>query len=712
MFLVEVYTENPIHYNQRLTYQSSFYIEPGCRVIVPLRNQKVFAFVDQCYEGEVNFETKPVIEVIDEKPILNQELLDLAQWLSYMTIAPLIRCLQAILPNPLRPKKSARKVQMVRMVKVNEGEYKLSQHQQHIFDDLKQQQELSYTQALKLYKTSLKTLIKNGAVVEYEIEKTYEDQNIELSSNPKLLTQDQQKAVDSIQLKSYSTSLLFGATGSGKTEVYLQVAQKVLDQKQQVLILVPEISLTPQMIERFQSRFGQDIGFYHSGLNDQEKYEQYQRVKNQEVDIVVGTRSCVFLPFSNLGLIVLDEEHDPSFKQESIPYYHAREVALHRAQTHNCPVILGSASPSLETYAKALKGVYQLLELPQRINQSFPDVKVIDMRAQLRQLKEEVISKSLDELIQTTLNRNEQIILLLNRRSYSPIVQCQNCFTPLECPHCDTTLAYHKDSQSYLCHTCGYQQSSNECPVCHHKAVIMKGVGTQRLQEIVEAKYPQARVGRLDADTSRLKNAHFRILKQFENRELDILVGTQMIAKGLDMPFVTLVGVLQADSALMHDDFSSTEKAFSLILQASGRAGRHDLDGQVIVQSFIPDHYAIQYALRQNYKGFFQHEMKYRHQGQYPPYNYFCEILLSHKAQEEISALSYKIVHVAKTLGLNTLGPAPLRKLSNLNRARIIIRSKDNLNMIEKLHQLQQELQLPKEKVKVVFNINPLHLSS
>lgn len=712
MFLVDVYTQNPIQHNQRLTYQSDFLIRQGCRVLVPLRNSQVVGFVDRSYEGTSEFDVKKIIEVIDEEPILNEELLALAQWLSFMTLSPLIRCLQAILPNPLRPQKNAKKARLIRMIKVKDVSIKLTPHQQKIVDDLKRVGELTYSEGLKKYKTSLRTLIKNHIIDVFEIEKEYQEQPIQQSSHHKQLTPDQQKAVDAIALNKTSVSLLFGATGSGKTEVYLQVAQKVIDSGQQVLILVPEISLTPQMIERFQSRFGQDIGIYHSGLNDQEKYEQYQRVRNRDVNIVVGTRSCVFLPFSNLGLIVLDEEHDTSFKQESVPYYHAREVALKRAQTHQCPVILGSASPSLETYAKAIKGVYHLLELPQRINQSFPEIKVIDMKAQLRALKDDVISQPLDEAIKSALSKNEQIILLLNRRSYSPIVQCQNCMEALQCPNCDTTLAYHKDSQTYLCHTCGYSQNNNICPNCKGKAIMMKGVGTQRLQEIVESKYPQAKVGRLDADTSRLKNAHFKILNQFQNREIDILVGTQMIAKGLDMPFVTLVGILQADSALMHDDFSSTEKAFSLILQASGRAGRHDLDGQVYVQSYIPDHYAIGYALRQNYIGFFQQEMKYRHQGQYPPYTYFCEILLSHKSQEVINELAFKIVYACKQYSLNTLGPAPLRKLSTLHRSRIIIRSKDNLSMIKSLHQIQEQLQLPKERVRVVFNVNPLHLSS
>lgn len=711
MILVDCYTQNPIAYNQTLTYYTDVYIPTGCRVLIELRNRQIVGFVHRCYEGEVDFEVKKVIEVIDEKPILNQELLDLAQWLSYQTLSPIIRCLQAILPNPLRPKKTFTKPVSLRMIRLLDHNQELTTRQQEIVNDLQQEQELTYSEGLSRYKTVLRTLIEKGVIKEFEVEKEYLEKEIKRQSDHKTLTKDQQAAVDAIVLNEVHTYLLFGATGSGKTEVYLQIAQKVLNQNQQVLILVPEISLTPQMIERFQSRFGQDIGIYHSGLNNQEKYEQYKRVKENQVNIVVGTRSCVFLPFSNLGLIVLDEEHDPSFKQESTPYYHAREVAHYRAKTHNCPILLGSASPSLESYAKAIKNVYTLLTLPQRINESFPEVEVVDMKAQLRQLKNDIISQELDNAISDALEKKQQIILLLNRRSYSPIVQCQSCHQALDCPHCDTTLAYHKDFNAYLCHTCGYSQRENTCRHCGSRATLMKGLGTQKLQEVIELKYPHARVARMDADTTRRKNAHFNLLNKFQNREIDILVGTQMIAKGLDMPYVTIVGILQADAALMHEDFSSTEKAFSLILQASGRAGRHDLKGKVIVQSYLPDHYAIQYALRQNYVGFFQQEMNYRHKGNYPPYVYLCEIVLSHTNLDLLNKIALEISTEARTRKLLTLGPAPLRKLKNMNRVRLVIKHKHQQELIDKLHEIHQACGLASSNVQIIFNVNPQQLS-
>lgn len=711
MILVEVYTQNPIAHNQKLTYESDVEIPTGCRVLIELRNRQIVGFVDRCYEGEVDFETKKVLEVIDDEPIITKELFDLAQWLSYQTLSPMIRCLQAILPNPLRPSKSFKAPVIVRMIRLMDVDETLTPRQTEVVEVLKKQGEMPYSDVHQKDKAIVRALIKKGVIEQYEIERDYEEEIISVTSEHKKLTVDQQKAVETVTLNNYQSYLLFGATGSGKTEVYLQIAQKVIDQKKQVLILVPEISLTPQMIERFESRFGQDIGIYHSGLNNQEKYEQYKRVKENKVNIIVGTRSCVFLPFSNLGLIVLDEEHDPSFKQETLPYYHAREVAHYRAKLHNCPIILGSASPSLESYAKAIKNVYTLITLPQRINESFPEVKVIDMRAQLRQLKNEVISQELDNAIRDALEHKQQIILLLNRRSYSPIVQCQNCQKALECPHCDTTLAYHKESNAYICHTCGYSQRDNTCNHCGGKAVMMKGLGTQRLEEVIKHKYPSATVARMDADTTKRKNAHFKLLNKFQNREIDILVGTQMIAKGLDMPYVTIVGILQADASLMHDDFSSTEKAFSLILQASGRAGRHDLKGSVYVQSYLPDHYAIQYALRQNYIGFFQEEMNYRHQGNYPPYIYLCEIVLSHTNLEKINELAQRLAYAARNKGLNTLGPAPLRKLSTMKRARIVIKHKNHAELLEKIHQIHEECEISTSNIQVIFNVNPQQLS-
>ena len=713
MILVDIYTQHPILGNQTLTYTHDIFLERGIRCWVELVNKKIVGFVMRSYEGEVEFDVKPIESVIDDSPILNDELYQLATEMSQKTLSPIIRCFQAILPNQLRPKSNHKTIQTTDFVRVIDTTGYQTKRQQEVLEDLNQYESLDYSNALNKYKTVLKTLIDNGAVERFNEVKKYVEKEITIQSQNHQLTKTQQQALDAVVLNQNHTYLLFGATGSGKTEVYLQLASKVLQNKQQVLILVPEISLTPQMIERFQSRFGQDIGIYHSGLNDQEKYEQYLRVKNNEVLIVVGTRSCSFLPFENLGLIVMDEEHDPSFKQESVPFYHALDVCLWRSHYHNCPLMLGSATPSLESYAKAYKGIYKLLALPKRINNNFPKITIVDTSKNLRKLEYEVLSNELKTAIQETLQRKEQIILLLNRRSYSPIVQCENCLEVLMCPDCDTALSYHKDTHHYQCHTCGYQQHDNKCPKCHHRASLNKGLGTQRLEEIVCQLFPQAKVSRMDADSTRLKNAHFKILDDFSSHRTDILIGTQMIAKGLDIPNVTLVAILKADSALYHEDFSSSEQAFSLILQASGRAGRHDKQGHVIIQSFSSDHYVLQYALYQNYLGFFNQEMKYRQSGQYPPYVYMTEIMFSHLNKDKtIETADLFSVEYRKIESLKVLGPVAIRKLAKIERVRVVVKSKNFDEMIQTLTTIHSQLENKLKGVKVVYNVKPLHLTT
>lgn len=713
MILVDVYTQHPILGNQTLTYSHSSFLKRGIRCWVELVNKKIVGFVARSYEGEVDFDVKPIVSIIDQSPILNEELHQLAIQMSYQTLSPIIRCFQAILPNQLRPKSNHKAIQTIDYVRVKDKTLYQTKRQRQVLEDLSQYDSFNYSSALKKYKSVLKNLIDNGAIERFSKVKEYVEKDINIQSQNHRLTKSQQQALDAVILNESKTYLLFGATGSGKTEVYLQLASKVLQNKKQVLILVPEISLTPQMIERFQLRFGQDIGIYHSGLNDQEKYEQYLRVKNNEVSIVVGTRSCSFLPFDNLGLIVMDEEHDPSFKQESVPFYHALDVCLWRSQYHNCPLMLGSATPSLESYAKAYKGVYKLLTLPKRINDNLPEITIVDTSKNLRKLEYEVLSQELKRAIEETLARKEQIILLLNRRSYSPIVQCENCLEVLMCPDCDTALSYHKDNHLYQCHTCGYQQQDDSCPKCHHRASLRKGLGTQRLEEIVSQQFPHAKVSRMDADTTRLKNAHFKILDDFTAHRTDILIGTQMIAKGLDIPNVTLVAILKADSALYHEDFSSSEQAFSLILQASGRAGRHDKQGHVIIQSFSSDHYALQYALYQNYLGFFNQEMKYRQSGQYPPYVYMSEILFSHTNKDKALEVADLFgVEYRKNNTLKVLGPVAIRKLAKIERVRIVVKSKNFEQMIQVLTTIHSLKENKLKGAKVVYNVKPLHLTT
>lgn len=713
MILVDVYIEDPFLNNKVLTYHSDAFIESGVRVFVMVKTSKRIGFVKQSYEGEVEFETRPILEVIDQSPIVGHELLELGQWMAKTTLNPIIRCFQAILPNQLRPSSSFLKKQEVTMLRLVDPLLASTSKQITCVERLKES-DMTLTEANKEFKSIVKTLEDKGAIERYQLLKTYKPKKIEIRESEIELTKDQRNVLSQIDLNSQDTYLLFGVTGSGKTEIYLQTAADVLKNEQQVLILVPEISLTPQMIDRFQKRFGMDVGIYHSGLNPQEKYEQYLRVQKREVSIVVGTRSAVFLPFENLGLIVMDEEHDDSFKQDSSPYYHAREIARFRQKYHKCPLLLGSASPSLDSFARAYKGHYKLLELNHRINDSLPKVHIINTQRQLRQLNYQELSVQLIEALKERLQKGEQSLLLLNRRSYSPILRCSNCGETLMCPNCDTTLSFHKADRSYRCHTCDYSTKNLSCSHCGHRGIMeMKGMGTQRLQEIVGRLIPEARILRMDRDTTTKKNSHYQMLKDFSDHKYDILIGTQMIAKGLDIPKVTCVGIINPDSALMHEDFSSSERAFSLILQASGRAGRAELLGDVYLQTYNPDHYAIKMALRQDYKQFFNLEMKYRHMGQYPPYTYLIEIIFTHTDEDRLFTIANTYqVDLKKSGDYTVLGPALIRKIKKLNRMRIILKGKDIDGMRENLYQIHEMRFKELKGVRVSINVNPQYLAT
>ncbi|MBR4421763.1 MAG: primosomal protein N', partial [Erysipelotrichaceae bacterium] len=505
-------------------------------------------------------------------------------------------------------------------------------------------------------------------------------------------------------------SLLFGVTGSGKTEVYLHLADYYLKQNKEVLIMVPEISLTPQMIERVKERFD-DVIFYHSELSDQERYEQYMRVKQGEVKIVVGTRSSVFLPFHDLGIIIIDEEHDSSYKQDNVPCYHARNVAIRRAMSHHAKVLLASATPSLDSYSRALKKDYQLLELKNRINLNLPEISVIDLTKQLRQKDSYIISKPLKEAITATLNNNKQVIILLNRRGYSPIIKCGSCGTTLMCQDCDTPLNYHKDENVLKCHQCSrVYKIPKTCPSCQSDKLIYYGFGTKKVEEELIDLFPQAQIARMDRDSVNHKGAHQQILKSFEKHEIDILIGTQMIAKGLDYPDVTLVGILNADAGLMHQDYNSAKMTFDLLMQASGRSGRADSIGQVIIQAFNTEHYAIKAVISHDYNYFYNIEMNYRQKTQYPPYSHIIEIILSDVNEkrlqdsltflnQETSALSYKIYR-----------PYRLPKQQKQERYRILIMGKEIIGMLKDVQGIVDRYIAKNGMSHIKIDIDPLYL--
>jgi primosomal protein N' (replication factor Y) (superfamily II helicase) len=545
---------------------------------------------------------------------------------------------------------------------------------------------------------SVKSLVEKGLVVEKEIEvyrDPYEHRTF-AKTKPLPLTVEQEKALSAIvkrvRANEHRVFLLYGVTGSGKTEVYMQAMEEVLRQGKEAIVLVPEISLTPQMVERFKGRFGSQVAVLHSGLSVGEKYDEWRKIHRKEVRLVVGARSAIFAPFENLGMIIIDEEHEASYKQEENPRYHARDVAIYRARLHGCPVVLGSATPSLETFARAKKGVYELLTLPKRISDNgMPDVHIVDMREELRSGNRSMFSRMLFEKLKERLHKGEQSVLFLNRRGYSTFVMCRDCGHVIRCPHCDISLTYHRAGQRLKCHYCGHEEPiMYRCPSCGSEHIRFFGTGTQKVEEELTKLLPEARVIRMDVDTTSRKGAHEQLLSKFGEGKADILLGTQMIAKGLDFPNVTLVGVLAADTMLHLPDFRASEKTFQLLTQVSGRAGRHELPGEVVIQSYTPEHYSIALAAKHDYDAFYQREMMLRKMYGYPPFYYLTLITVSHQEITKAAAVTEKIAaYLRAQLSKEAiiLGPvaSPIARLHDRYRYQCMIKYKREANMTSAL---------------------------
>ncbi|MBU5594609.1 primosomal protein N' [Amphibacillus sp. MSJ-3] len=578
---------------------------------------------------------------------------------------------------------------------------------------------------LKTTRPTLQPLIDQKLITLFEEEvyrQPFDDENIE-QTKPLELKEQQRNALESIidtcSKQMHEVFVLHGVTGSGKTEVYLQAIAHVIRANKEAIVLVPEISLTPQMVKRFKGRFGSDVAVMHSALSKGERFDEWRKVQRKEVKVVVGARSAIFAPFENLGLIIIDEEHEASYKQEDHPRYHVKDVAIKRAEHHNCPVVLGSATPSLETFARAKKGVYQLLQMPERSNFSeMPEVDIIDMRDELHAGNRTIFSRKLKETIEDRLAKKEQIVLFLNRRGYSTFVMCRDCGHVIQCPHCDISLTYHRKQNYLKCHYCDYHEVvPTKCPSCESETIRYFGTGTQKIEEAINQLIPEARVIRMDVDTTRRKGSHERLLKQFAQKQADILLGTQMIAKGLDFPDVTLVGVLAADSLLNLPDFRAAERTFQLLTQVSGRAGRHELEGKVIIQTYTPEHYSIEYAKNYDYQGFFAREMALRKAFQYPPYYYLTLITVSHqnvnKAQEVMRTISQllrkHLSNEAKILGPT---PSPIERIKNRYRFQCVVKYKYEPNQRNVLARilLYYEEMMRKEDLMIQIDLQPNQL--
>ncbi|MFV8827097.1 primosomal protein N' [Alkalihalobacterium sp. APHAB7] len=569
---------------------------------------------------------------------------------------------------------------------------------------------------------SVKSLIDKGVLVEKEKE-FYRDPFINetfAQTKPLQLTDQQQQVtipiLDSIEENVHKTFLLHGVTGSGKTEIYLQVIDRVLSEGKEAIVLVPEISLTPQMVDRFKGRFGSQVAVLHSGLSLGEKYDEWRKIHRKEVRVAVGARSAVFAPFENLGIIIIDEEHEGSYKQDEMPKYHARDVAIFRGHYYCCPVVLGSATPSLETYARAKVGRYELLTLGERVNQGpLPTVEIVDMREELRDGNRSMFSSSLFEKMKDRIDKKEQMVLLLNRRGFSTFVMCRDCGYVANCEHCDISFTYHKTNHSLKCHYCGHEERMiTTCPSCSSEHVRFFGTGTQRVEEELGKVLPEARVIRMDVDTTRRKGSHQKLLKDFGEGKADILLGTQMIAKGLDFPNITLVGVLTADTMLHLPDFRSSERTFQLLTQVSGRAGRHKLPGEVVVQTYTPEHYSIELVKEHDFVTFFQREILIRKGSGYPPYYHIALINVSHQELPKVIHVTEKITQFLKqqlTNEANILGPvaSPIARLKNRYRYQCMIKYKNEPMLGKILREIQQHYsrETARGDLQISIDMNP-----
>ncbi len=576
---------------------------------------------------------------------------------------------------------------------------------------------------LGISRTNLKPLIEKGLITltQKEIYRNPYDRDFK-KTYKKSLTEEQNNAIKpihyAIEHNINETFLLYGVTGSGKTEIYLQAIDNVINKGQEAIVLVPEIALTPQMVEQFKGRFGEKVAVMHSALSIGEKYDEWLKIRRGEVQVVVGARSAIFAPFKNLGIIIIDEEHEGTYKQEDTPRYHARDVAIERARINNCPVVLGSATPTLESFARAEKSVYTLLTLSKRTNNKpMPNVDVVDMRAELHSGNRTMFSSTLIDKMKLAISKNEQVVLLLNRRGYSNFALCRDCGHVEQCPNCDISLTYHKGHNSLKCHYCSYEMTMpNKCPACTSDLISFFGTGTERVEEALKKLLPTLKIIRMDVDTTRRKGAHERLLNKFSAGEADVLLGTQMIAKGLDFENVTLVGVLAADSMLHLPDFRAAEKTFQLLTQVSGRAGRHSLDGEVIIQSYTPEHYSINLASNYNFPAFYKKEMQMRRAFQYPPYVYLALITITDENLNKVIEISKrfteKLIMILSNKSI-VLGPtpSPIARIKKRYRYQIIIKYRFEDNLQRKINAVKNEFNNElKKDLQILIDINPNQL--
>jgi primosomal protein N' (replication factor Y) len=651
-----------------------------------------------------------VLDYLAERELVREETLRNATGVSKSVLAGMVRK-KWIVREDLSGARDATRTMKVAVLKIAEG--KLNSNQQLLIETLASaggRVPVETLQALEVPRTTLRTLVKRGLVeiIEepFEFVAPGKARSSPLDFQFNFAQQDALKKVnDGVRAEKFSGMLLHGVTGSGKTAVYLAAMRSVLEAGRSAILLVPEIGLTPAVAADLHNVFGDEVAILHSAFTDQERAEQWHRIKRGEARVVVGTRSAVFAPVSNLALMIVDEEQDSSYKQEETPRYHARDVAVMRAKMAGAVVVLGSATPSLESYFNAKKNKYALMNLPDRVeNRPLPEVEIVDMRQEFQETgKEQVISRKLIEQIKQRLDRKEQVMVLLNRRGYSPVALCRACGNRMECRNCAIAMTHHKGSNRMVCHYCGFMAPVPKvCGECGSEYVYFLGTGSEKLEELLHGLFPQARIGRLDRDTVRGNEDFERALNALNEGELDLLVGTQMIAKGHDIHGVTLVGVVGADMALGFPDFRAAERTFQLLTQVAGRAGRGQTPGKVILQTYFPDHYAVQYAALHDFVGFYEKELRFRSWMHYPPYSALANVLVrSDKLDEALrwSGVLGKWLESTRHEGVRVLGPAaaPIVRLKRDYRYHFVLKSESR----EKLNGLLRSMLIYASREKI-----------
>lgn len=721
--IAEVLVEIPINgINKTFSYlvpdELSTNIKKGMRVLVPFGNKNIEGFILNINE-EVNadFELKNIISISDNEIILNEELLNLGKYICNKTFCSLIKAYQTMLPVGIKAssKKNLNK-KYETYIKLNDNidENAFKGKSLEIIQSIVKNK-IVLKKDLKLISPSaLKALLDKKILIELKKEVYRLDEKYDRKDSCIILTDKQKNVVDKVLKKKdeFMPFLLHGVTGSGKTEVYINIVEKIVSDGKEAIILVPEISLTPQVISKFKSKFGDIVAVLHSGLGDGEKYDEWRKIIRKEVSIVIGARSAIFAPFENIGVIIIDEEHSDTYKQENTPRYNAIDMALYRAKFHKCPVVLGSATPSIDSYTKAKMGLYELLELNERINKKLPKVTLIDMKNEIES-GNKIFSRLLKMKLKECLENDKQAIILLNRRGYATSITCHNCGYKAVCPKCEIPLTYHKHGNYLECHYCGYKTyKPAKCPNCNSTDINEFGLGTEKLEEEIINNFEGVKTIRMDVDTTSRKGSHARIINDFQNEKYNILIGTQMVAKGLDFENVTLVGVINADASLNIPDYRSAERTFDLLSQVSGRAGRGKLDGEVILQGFNMDHYSILAASIHDYKAFYNKELQIRKKLDYPPYYNLCLIKTSSKDIDALNNENDKIISYLrnKMKDCIILGPsmASIPRINNIYYMQIIIKYKNIKTIYNSLIFISREYQ--KKKVKLEIDINPYHI--